>query len=226
MHIIKKALVLILILILFSVTQVLAYEIRPIDIGYPSGFTCHPSWSDFTSDTMAADFIAERTGGDAPFTVTFYDISYGHPESWYWDFGDGNTSEDQNPTYTYLVPGKYDVSLVIGTAVQHETSNEDFLKDGHGQLTDMKWQSTARKLSYIIVAEGGSGTDQPVPVDFYPEPKNATKMPSGLDGAQGSAHFEANTVTITPNTQKAYTEVMNINGVYNLAKITPYNDAF
>lgn len=223
---IKRPVIAVLLLLMVSFSLVSAFEIRPVDLGSPSGFVCHPSWSYFTADTMAADFVADRTGGDAPFTVNFYDISYGHPETWLWDFGDGNTSEDQNPTYTYLVPGSYDVSLFIGTRVQHETTTEDFQKNGYGQMTDLNWASTDRELNYITVAEQGSGTDQPIPFDFYPEPKNTVTMPSGLAGVKGTAHLDASTVTVTPNTQKGYTDTLNINGVYRLSKLTPYNDAY
>lgn len=31
---------------------------------------------------------------------------------WSWDFGDGNSSFDQNPTHTYAAPGEYEVELV------------------------------------------------------------------------------------------------------------------
>lgn len=33
--------------------------------------------------------------------------------SWSWDFGDGNTSDDQNPTYIYQSDGSFDVSLTV-----------------------------------------------------------------------------------------------------------------
>jgi len=34
-------------------------------------------------------------------TVSFSDRSYGHITSWHWDFGDGTTSNEQNPIHTY-----------------------------------------------------------------------------------------------------------------------------
>lgn len=46
----------------------------------------------------------------APFNVNFSDSSAG-AVSWQWDFGDGATSSDQNPSHTYMVPGVYNVSL-------------------------------------------------------------------------------------------------------------------
>lgn len=48
-----------------------------------------------------------------PMNVHFYDASIGGPTSWNWTFGDGGSSTDQNPVYTYNVPGTYTVTLTI-----------------------------------------------------------------------------------------------------------------
>jgi PKD repeat protein len=59
-----------------------------------------------------ADFTyapAEPRVGD---TVTFTDMSSNTPTSWAWDFGDGATSTDQNPTHAYAADGDYTVTLV------------------------------------------------------------------------------------------------------------------
>lgn len=51
-----------------------------------------------------------------PEPVTFIDssVSFGTIEKWYWDFGDGTTSNDPNPpAHTYAQPGNYDVKLSI-----------------------------------------------------------------------------------------------------------------
>ena len=63
-----------------------------------------------------ADFIASVTEGYIPLQVTFTDLStIGDSAivSWYWDFGDGDTSEEQNPVHLYLEPGNYTVSLTV-----------------------------------------------------------------------------------------------------------------
>ncbi len=65
-------------------------------------------------------FTSNATQGCIPFTVQFTDQSF-NPEpttisSWYWDFGDGNHSTDQNPSHTYYNVGTYNVSLSIGDA--------------------------------------------------------------------------------------------------------------
>lgn len=49
-------------------------------------------------------------------TVHFYDQSIGDPIAWFWDFGDGAISTEQNPIYTYPNSGNYFVTLTITTA--------------------------------------------------------------------------------------------------------------
>lgn len=46
-------------------------------------------------------------------TVTFTDTSAGSPISWLWDFGDGTTSTDVNPTKVYTNSGSYTVRLTV-----------------------------------------------------------------------------------------------------------------
>ena len=56
-------------------------------------------------------------------TIRFQSTSDGDPSVWFWDFGDGYTSWDENPVHTYLKPGSYQAGLTIsgqhgkGTAV-------------------------------------------------------------------------------------------------------------
>jgi PKD repeat protein len=45
--------------------------------------------------------------------VAFRDQSRGEIFSWHWDFGDGTTSDQQNPVHRYRQAGKYIVVLTI-----------------------------------------------------------------------------------------------------------------
>ena len=51
------------------------------------------------------------TADAANTVVSFTDTSTGGPTSWLWDFGDGNTSTQQNPTHTYAAFGTYTICL-------------------------------------------------------------------------------------------------------------------
>lgn len=44
--------------------------------------------------------------------ISFINLSIGG-SSYYWDFGDGNTSTSVNPTHNYATPGTYTVTLVV-----------------------------------------------------------------------------------------------------------------
>jgi len=57
-------------------------------------------------------------------TVSFVDNSTGSPTSWLWDFGDGNTSAEQNPTHVYDVKGGYTVNLTVKNAVGSNTTSK------------------------------------------------------------------------------------------------------
>jgi PKD repeat protein len=46
------------------------------------------------------------------------------PTSWFWDFGDGNTSTDQNPTHIYTAPGLYTVSLTVSNEYGTDTETK------------------------------------------------------------------------------------------------------
>ena len=75
-----------------------------------------------TSDRLApvAAIKADVRSGFAPLTVKFTDDSK-MANSWAWDFGDGGTSTEKNPTHTFAAVGKYTVKL---TATNEIGSNE------------------------------------------------------------------------------------------------------
>jgi len=57
-----------------------------------------------------------------PLTRNFIDKSLG-ATAWAWDFGDGSTSTEQSPTYTFAKPGNYKVGLTVTNGIcQHTTS--------------------------------------------------------------------------------------------------------
>lgn len=53
-------------------------------------------------------------------TTFFTDASTG-ATSWYWTFGEGGSSSQQNPIYNYSIPGSFNVTLVVGDAGVYDT---------------------------------------------------------------------------------------------------------
>lgn len=84
----------------------------PLCCSCPFNTTCR-TWPPLQPDYFSADFSANIQTGPAPLSVLFEDWSYGGPDEWSWDFGDGGTSAEQNPVHTYVTPGSYTVTLTV-----------------------------------------------------------------------------------------------------------------
>ena len=63
-----------------------------------------PNGGGFTS-------TGQTVTGIVPLSVNFSNTSTGDNLSWLWNFGDGGTSTQQSPTYTYQAIGNYTVLL-------------------------------------------------------------------------------------------------------------------
>jgi len=64
---------------------------------------------------LPVEFSATPTTGSTPLEVQFTDETPGDFSSWSWDFGDGGTSNEQNPTHIYNRTGPFTVSLTINS---------------------------------------------------------------------------------------------------------------
>ena len=57
--------------------------------------------------------------------MLFTDQSTGDPTSWLWDFGDGQTSDERNPSHTYAAAGNWIVTLEVSNASGSDTAVEE-----------------------------------------------------------------------------------------------------
>ena len=80
--------------------------------------------------------------------IRFRDLSYHEPATWYWDFGDGATSQDTSPVHVYTDDGTYGACLTVTNA------------NGQGTF--------CRTLSLGTVAAGGALPS--VGVSVFPNP--------------------------------------------------------
>ncbi|HWR28041.1 MAG TPA: PKD domain-containing protein [Candidatus Thermoplasmatota archaeon] len=90
---------------LFSDTGSIVYY-DDLSLGAPTAeliaYCGGPYFSEIGEDII---FDGSAEGGAAPYT-------------WAWDFGDGNTSTEQNPTHAYDAAGVYNVSLTVTDAAE------------------------------------------------------------------------------------------------------------
>lgn len=63
-------------------------------------------------------------------TFQFTDTSETSPTRWLWDFGDGTTSTEQNPTHTYKATGTYNVILTAWNDLGSDTMSEQHTVGG------------------------------------------------------------------------------------------------
>lgn len=61
---------------------------------------------------ISVDFSASVTSGCTPVNVQFTDLSTGNPTIWFWDFGNGTTSNEKNPVATFTTQGNYSIRLI------------------------------------------------------------------------------------------------------------------
>ncbi|MFK8006668.1 MAG: PKD domain-containing protein [Saprospiraceae bacterium] len=128
--------------------------------GYAMEFACKSLTSPPTADISFPSFTC---GG----SVNFSDQSTGFPSSWAWDFGDGNTSTEQNPAHNYSVEGTYTVSMitcntngcdtvVVPDAITYDASN--FICN-NGFTMPAYGSDTAQTCSGVLYDSGGSTGD-------------------------------------------------------------------
>ena len=139
---------------------------------------------------LVADFTANPSSGYAPLAVQFTDISQ-NAAGWTWDFGDGATSNEQNPSHIYSTEGTYNVNLVVSNAngtspksatitVQSQSSSDGGSSGGSspssgssgggggGGSPEPQSNVEVKEISQTFVGSGNS-----VKFDF---PKNATSV--------------------------------------------------
>jgi uncharacterized protein (TIGR02145 family) len=115
-------------------------------------------------------FTANPTSGTAPLTVNFTDQSTNDPTSWLWDFGDGTTSTQQNPTKTYDSEGTYNITLTVSNTYGSNTLTKD---------------------NYITVTNGSGNT--PPTALFTVSPTSGTTSTNFAFDASGSTDNETPT---------------------------------
>ncbi len=78
---------------------------------------------DVAGSAPVAAFTSDKTGGTAPLTVTFTDLSLNSPTSWSWEFTGGtpSVSTEPNPVVVYNSPGVFPVTLTVSNTTGSST---------------------------------------------------------------------------------------------------------
>jgi len=76
------------------------------------------------NDIITAGFTTNKTTIDQGDAVKFTDQSTMTPNNWSWDFGDGTTSNEQNPSHIYSSHGLMSVSLTVSNNESSDTETK------------------------------------------------------------------------------------------------------
>lgn len=104
-------------------------------------------------DPPTADFIYEID----VLTVTFDNLSTG-ADSYEWDFGDGNTSAEENPVHTYTDGGDFTVTLKATNEGGSDTFSDDFTLTKPGAIIDGNFGDWAEYAAIYSDPDALNGT--------------------------------------------------------------------
>jgi PKD repeat protein/Zn-dependent protease len=120
-----------LILLISAGILIPAYGMAAVPEGKDSGFIV-------VASAPAADFYTSIQTGSTPLRISFFDRSEGTlPLQYLWNFGDGTTSPERNPTHTYAANGNYTVTLTVKNSFGEDTKKlPDFIAVGDPPVPD------------------------------------------------------------------------------------------
>ena len=169
--------------------------------------------------TIDVDFGASPSSGPNPLTVAFTDATTAEPlTGWSWNFGDGGTSEDQDPVHTYTAPGTYSVSLtaeVYGASatltktdlivVDPAPLEPDFTTTpisgvGIVQATFTDTTSGTTPTAWLWDFGDGSTSTKQDPTHGYGEPGTYSVSLTAFVGEQSASITKTEVVTVLPPT--------------------------
>ncbi|MBN1921679.1 MAG: DUF11 domain-containing protein [Anaerolineae bacterium] len=138
--------------------------------------------------TLVADFTASATSVVEDTPITFTDASTTNGSAivgWSWNFGDGQTSTQQNPTHTYTTPGMVIVTLTVtdGCGFTHSKNMTISISSACTPLTSVNF-TTAPAANLMVNA--------PVTFTVVYAPYNAT-MPVSVTWTFGDGQTATTT---------------------------------
>jgi PKD repeat protein len=120
-----------------------------------SGSGCQAKFAYFEMENGLVAFYDQSTGSPAT----------GYPDHWQWEFGDGQTSYEQNPVHAYNGFGPYNVCLTVW-------DDEGFCQDTYCELVYLNGTGgdclnwfTYETFNYLDYAFMGQSV--PFPADYY-----------------------------------------------------------
>lgn len=157
------------------------------------------------------------------YTITFDNNTVGGT-SYFWDFGDGNTSSSPNPTHTYALHGTYNVVLTSTNSCGSDVTTQNIILEEfvtaaftsniqsgcQGQIIEFVSTSNGGVTSYLWEFEGGtpSTSSDQNPTVVYNQVGNHNVKLTVSNSTSSDTEEINNYISIigTPNTQFTYSK--------------------
>ncbi len=183
--------------------------------------------TDSGGGAVEANFSGSPTSGCAPLDVTFTDNSTGEIDSWYWEFGDGNTSTEENPTHQYSESGTYTVSLTVTgpNGSDTETKTDYITVSGPSPTADFSGSPTSGPGPLTVgftdlslndptywswdFGDGGISEDQN-PIHEYGEPGVYTVSLTVTNACGSDIKEKENYITVEPGENRMHVQKVDV----------------
>ncbi|WP_292387765.1 PKD domain-containing protein [Methanosarcina sp. UBA5] len=157
------------------------------------------------SNLPIADFNADNTSGSVQFT----DLSQ-NADEWNWDFGDGATSTDENPTHAYSSAGNYTVKLTASNEAG-DVSKVSTINLRDENIANDNSDSSSGSRHYRSSISGGIGSsNNNVSTSNEVIHVNGTESEStGIEQNNSTVTNVSDNVSVSPELQSNVTETVN-----------------
>jgi PKD repeat protein len=167
-----------------------------------------------------ANFTAIPTEVTMYQPVQFTDTSETNPTKWYWEFGDGKNSTEQNPSHLYQTGGNYTVNLTVWNDMGSDTISR-------GDYVHVYYSSQAPVAGFELTPipnKNGS----PITVIFN-DTSTGDIINWSWDFEDGTFSYEQNpvhTFTYDESYPWAYWHYISLTVIDSVGRVSIYDDAF
>ena len=178
----------------------------------------------FVGSGVIADFTADKTVGPSPLAVKFTDKSSGNPTTYSWNFGDGTTSSEKNPSHTYNKTGTYTVSLTVSNEFGSDTkTSTSLITVGNAPYVFFTANGTINSHEVVFTTHGTVDNSTVFKWDFGDGTTSAERNPTHIyksngtynvtmtaSNAYGTYNYTLKNVSITDTLKADFTATNNM----------------
>ena len=187
-------------------------------------------------EPLIADFEADTTFGWTGQNIYFTDLTTGNPDTWWWDFGDGQYSSDQNPVHIFEQEGYYTISLIANDLYQSSTITKtdylyirqpliaEFVADTMlvvvGEIVSFTDLSTGFPEKWSWTFGDGQNSELQNPEHIYQNPGEYSVLLRIRRGSYSSSKVKLDYIKVIPELEADFTTDMQVALTFQLIQFT------